>query len=312
MRRRRCSAADAPSRRLRWWRIARGGGDPEALYAVANWRLFALHGPRDLPAAHEFLSRAAALGHVDAIRIRAHLLANGTGCAADPAGAERLLGTIADRDQHAALQLAFLPRTKSAAEARKAPRERLSADPAAELIRGLLGREECAYVMTLAEPALTPSVIVDPQGRRLPHPVRTSYGMSFGPTGEDLVVNRINCRLAEATATAPECGEPLHILRYRHGQEYRPHVDALPGAANQRDWTVLVYLNEDYVGGETVFPELGLSVRGRAGDALVFRNTGADGLGDPRSRHAGLPVTSGTKWLATRWIRRRPYHPWEP
>jgi prolyl 4-hydroxylase len=66
---------------------------------------------------------------------------------------------------------------------------------------------------------------------------------------------------------------------------------------------VLVYLSDDYEGGETSFPHTGLSFRGRAGDALLFRNAGADGRPDPLSLHAGLPVTRGTKYLASRWIR---------
>jgi prolyl 4-hydroxylase len=43
---------------------------------------------------------------------------------------------------------------------------------------------------------------------------------------------------------------------------------------------------------------------------LMFENVAADGRPDRRSRHAGRPVLSGTKWLATRWIRSAPYDPW--
>lgn len=286
-----------------------GEGDGEALYAMANWRLFALYGPRDVPAAHDLLARAAAAGHVDAIRTRAFLTANGTGCGADPEAALAMLRPIAARDEYAALQLHFVPQMMSEADALARPRERLSDAPLVEMVRGLLTPAECAYVMTLAEPELRPSTIVDPAGRRMPHPTRTSFGMSFGPTREDLVINALNRRLAAVAGTDPAWGEPLHILRYREGQEYKPHVDALPGVANQRGWTALVYLNEDYEGGETVFPELGVSARGRAGDTLLFRNLLDDGRGDPRARHAGRPVPSGAKWLATRWIRQAPYDP---
>ena len=65
---------------------------------------------------------------------------------------------------------------------------------------------------------------------------------------------------------------------------------------------MIVYLNDGYRGGETMFVRTGLSVRGRKGDALLFRNTLADGRPDPMSEHAGLPVTSGTKLIASRWI----------
>jgi prolyl 4-hydroxylase len=67
----------------------------------------------------------------------------------------------------------------------------------------------------------------------------------------------------------------------------------------------LVYLNDDYEGGETDFPELGLRIRGAAGTGLLFANAMADGRPDPRMRHAGLPVQRGSKLVASRWIRAR-------
>ena len=38
-----------------------------------------------------------------------------------------------------------------------------------------------------------------------------------------------------------------------------------------RLWTALIYLNEDYEGGETAFVRKGIEVRGQTGDVLVFR-----------------------------------------
>ncbi|HEU0134522.1 MAG TPA: 2OG-Fe(II) oxygenase, partial [Allosphingosinicella sp.] len=95
---------------------------------------------------------------------------------------------------------------------------------------------------------------------------------------------------------------------------YKPHMDALPAEPNQRILTALLYLSEDYEGGETSFPRTGLSYRGAAGDALIFSNVGADGRADPLALHAGLPVTRGTKYLASRWIRaaRFTYPPPQP
>jgi prolyl 4-hydroxylase len=97
------------------------------------------------------------------------------------------------------------------------------------------------------------------------------------------------------------------VLRYRPGGEYRPHFDAIPGFANQRAMTFLVWLNDGYEGGETHFPTPGLRLKGRAGDAILFRNTGPDGRRDPAAGHAGLPVTGGEKLIASRWIRERPF-----
>lgn len=179
------------------------------------------------------------------------------------------------------------------------------------MVQGLLAPEECRYLMTLAEPRLQPSVIVDPTtGRRRPDPVRKSLGASFGPLEEDIIVHAINRRIARASGTDVQCGEPLHTLCYHAGDQYLPHVDTLPGESNQRAVTVLVYLNDDYVGGETEFDQIGQRFRGRQGDALIFRNLDGAGRPDPQTRHAGLPIITGRKWLATRWIRIRQYHPW--
>ena len=282
--------------------------DPDQLYQLANRRLFAPGGARDIAGAHAILREAESKGHVEAACMRAHLIANGTGCHANPDEAERLLKKIAPRDAYARAKIEMMKRYSGTAEP---SREVVSAAPEIVLVGGLLAPEECRYIMTLAEPRLEPSVVQDPAtGRRVPHPVRTSYGASFGPTQEDLVINRINRRVASATGTRYEWGEPLLVLRYAPGQQYRPHVDTLPGAANQRFWTALIYLNDGYDGGGTDFPDLGITIGGAMGDALLFRNLTGDGRPDPRTRHAGLPVTSGEKWLATRWIRQAPYHPW--
>ena len=280
-------------------------GDAEALYALGSWKLYALHVPRDPPGAYACFAGAAGRGHGEAVRAHAYLTAAGIGCDSDPVLARQLLERLAGEE---AEQLGLLERMAEP----PTRREPLCDDPSIELARGLLSAAECGWLMKRAEPSLRPSAIVDPATRRpVPHPFRTSWGMNFGPTREDLVVNALNRRLAEATGTEACWGEPLHILRYSPGQEYRPHLDALPAAANQRMVTALVYLNDDYEGGETRFPELGISARGDVGDVLIFRNALPDGRPDPRTRHAGLPVTGGVKWLATRWIRQSRHHPWD-
>ena len=280
-------------------------GDAEALYALGSWKLYALHVPRDPEGARRCFAAAADQGQGEAARAHAYLTAAGIGCTADPSLARRLLERVRDEE---AEQLSLLDRMATP----EARRETLSEDPQIELVRGLVSKAECAWLMKRAEPLLRPSAIVDPATRRpAPHPFRTSWGMNFGPAQEDLVVNALNRRLAEASGTEPGWGEPLHILRYAPGQEYRPHLDALPGVANQRIVTALMWLNEDYEGGETHFPELDVTARGDAGDVLIFSNALPDGRADSRTRHAGLPVTRGAKWLATRWIRQSRHHPWD-
>lgn len=277
--------------------------DPEAMFRLGRCRLLAIDGPRDLVAAHRLLRKAAGKGHVKAARQRAHLIAAGIGCRPDPAEARRLLGKIAGRDIYAAAQLDLLKRVKD----RVSPRRHVvSTSPEVVLVEGLLAPEECHHIISLSEPRVRPSMVVGGDGGAR-HQGRSSHDCNFMPGDEDLVVNRINRRIAAATGTRYEWGEPLHILRYAPGQEYRLHVDTIPGAANQRFWTALVYLNGGYRGGETDFPKLDIRIEGAMGDALLFRSLDDHGRPDPMTQHAGLPVIAGVKWLASRWIRQEPH-----
>lgn len=282
-------------------------GDADALLLIGEWRLWGAFGPQDLTAGYGLVLEAAKRGHIPAIQVLAALLATGTGLPRDAAKARAIVEASAAQSKEAAEQV----RVAATAPAAIGQRQVLRDDPLVARIDGLLSAQECAYLIARAKPKVQPSVVIDPQGRSVPNPIRDSHGANFAPVEEDLVIHAINCRIAAATGTEWEQGEPLHILRYEPGQQYRKHFDALPGVRNQRVLTCLVYLNDGFDGGATAFTE-GLEVKGGTGDAVIFANTTPDGRADQRTEHAGLPVTKGVKWLATRWIRAGRHHPWEP
>jgi len=49
--------------------------------------------------------------------------------------------------------------------------------------------------------------------------------------------------------------------------------------------------------------DLGLTVKPRKGDALMFHSLHVNGTFDKHALHGGCPVKKGTKWVATKWIR---------
>lgn len=287
-----------------------GEGDPSSLLELAIWYLEGRYVRRDLALARENFRRAGQLGDTTAEHAFISFLANGVGGAADWQSALAKLTELARTDERAVRQIELVDLMRLTDEgypAERAKGVRLSTTPDAWTFPQLLSREECAYLISAAEPLLQQSVIVDPlTGQLRPHPIRTSDGAAFPFVSEDLVITALNRRIAAASGTDPKCGEPLQVLRYRPGQEYRPHMDALPTGDNQRILTMLVYLNEGYCGGETCFTRSGLKFSGKPGEALLFRNSDAAGLPDPNAEHAGLPVTQGLKFIATRWIRGRP------
>jgi prolyl 4-hydroxylase len=185
----------------------------------------------------------------------------------------------------------------------------LSHAPEVRLFPQAFSAAECDFLLFMAEPGYEPSVIRAPDGRAVRDPVRTSDGSTIHWAIENPAIHAINRRLAALTGTCADQGEPLQILRYRPGEQYRSHFDHVPGAENQRMLTALIYLNENFEGGETCFVRTGLKVRARKGDALVFRSLGPDRRADPMSEHSGAPVTKGVKYLASRWIRERRWVP---
>jgi prolyl 4-hydroxylase len=286
-------------------------GDGVAAYALGNWRLSGAVIRRDLGDARDLFIRAAELGVPDAEDVATALLANGAG------GIKRYwkealarLQKRAGSDANASRRLKLLSDMQIDEQGEPAVefrRTQCASDPAIFTFSAFLSHAECAYLMELALPRLQPSVVVHPEtGALIRDPVRSATGTGFPFVAEDPVLHAINRRLARATASSYEQGEPLQVLSYEPGQEYKLHSDALPQESNQRVATFLVYLNNDYLGGETSFPDLNLRVRGQTGDGLMFSNVDAQGRPHPHCRHAGLPVTKGRKMLLSKWIRAKP------
>lgn len=174
---------------------------------------------------------------------------------------------------------------------------------------------ECAWLRLNARANLAKSQILDPDtGRPRPNQIRTGMTSYFATGRLEFPALRLAERLAYYGDACLERAEPLAILRYRPGEQYQLHRDALGTAAlagdplriaGDRSTTILGYLNYPAAGGETYFPKLGIRISAQAGRILVFENLEDSGDPAPVSLHAGLPVTRGTKWVASLWIRQR-------
>ena len=180
---------------------------------------------------------------------------------------------------------------------------------------GVLSAEDCRFVAAMARPHLRRSKVFDPEhGDAIEYTVRTSQDASIDPILEDLWLRLLQLRLAALGDAGLRQAEPLVVLRYGPGEQYRPHYDSLNENAvgqqlesfGQRHRTLCCYLNPVEAGGETEFPRIGVRVEPRPGRAVVFDNLLENGRRDPDSLHAGLPVEAGEKWLATLWLRQQP------
>jgi len=286
--------------------------DPLALVTLAELSWTGQGVPQHLGRARELFRRAGAAGLFGAASYYTNLLASGIAGPRDWALAMARLGEEASTDPHRREVLDLVCRMALTSEGDPATPpegEQLCRSPEMHLYRELFSSEECDHLLAVAESGYQPSIVNDATGRPVRDPIRTSDGSAIHWLIEDPAIHALNRRLAAAGGTAYEQGEPMQVLRYRQGQEYKPHFDFARTSENSRVTTALAYLNDDYEGGETWFLKAQIKVRGRKGDVLVFRSMGPDGRVDPMSEHAGLPVTSGVKYLASRWIREGRWTP---
>ena len=114
--------------------------------------------------------------------------------------------------------------------------------------------------------------------------------------------------------------EEWQVLRYRPGQEYKPHYDACSATTDEyydcikseikqkwgkRVYTFFIYLNDVEDGGETYFTKLNKMYKPKQGNAIFWSNLTDDQKhAHPYSEHAGMPVKTGEKWAINVWIRQ--------
>ena len=183
----------------------------------------------------------------------------------------------------------------------------MSCAPELQLVSDFMTSQECKALIRCASARMEPSEVLAPDGNAFDN-VRSSTGMFFG-RGELPLVEQLEARLSGFFGFPAENGEGLQILRYKEGQEYKPHFDYFDPATfsggqalrrGQRVATILMYLNTP-VGGATVFPEFSAKVLPLEGMAVCFRYS--DKATAYKSQHGSQPVEAGEKWVATKWVR---------
>jgi hypothetical protein len=203
-------------------------------------------------------------------------------------------------------------------EARLDPGEKivLSETPRIRSINGFATPAECRWIVAGARERLAPAPVFDKEtGAQTHNDSRDNSFVALRIGEMNVFTEVIRNRISAATKLPVPLFEPSQVLHYAVGQRFKPHHDFLDpanpayreslGWFGQRIATFLIYLNDDYEGGETSFPKISLDYKARLGNALFFANVTREGAPDPQTLHAGLPPTSGEKWVFSQWIRDR-------
>lgn len=280
-----------------------------------------------------FLLEAAKRGEPRAMARMAVLMAGGAYVKQNWQGALELLGQAAAagdagaRGQLQCLQPAgAAPADWNAMAARvplgdwlqPAPQEKLHEK--VRRVSGLVSPLVCAWLIGRAQGRLGPALVYDSVSRsNMVHPMRTNTMLVFDYATLDVVQFLLQARMSQTCGYPIQFFESPMVLHYDVGQQITPHFDFIDAQAadyaqqireqGQRMITFLLYLNNEYAGGETTFPELGIVHRGTAGDGLYFINAHEDLSPDRRMLHTGSPPTAGEKWIVSQFIVSKQLRP---
>lgn len=176
--------------------------------------------------------------------------------------------------------------------------------PLLATVPGLYTAEECREILaSVADAAWLPATVNSREGRVVDAKLRDS---TTAVVRDDALARTLYERVAAhvprrmrvedgALGARVEMGDvgvfvPLRVYRYEPGQHFGLHHDqGYVGPDGSRSLlTLMVYLNDDFEGGETDFPEQQRCIAPATGTALWFQHM---------LLHAGRRVARGTKYV---------------
>jgi hypothetical protein len=302
------------------------GGDLAAMTELAHRLLVGDRAPKSPKHALYLLQQAATKGEARALARVAALTAGGAYLRQDWRRALELLGQAAEagdlsaRGQLTCLQPLGAPPAPWQQMAQRVPlhywvqaarQEQLHEN--VHRVPELAPLPVCSWLIGRARGRLQPALVYDAVSRENQvHEMRTNTMALFDYSTFDVVQFLLQARMSVTCGYLMQHFETPMVLHYEVGQQITPHFDFIDANASdyeeqirdqgQRMITFLLYLNDDYDGGETTFPELGIVHRGTAGGGLYFINAHADLRPNRRMLHTGSPPTRGEKWIVSQFI----------
>ncbi len=125
------------------------------------------------------------------------------------------------------------------------------------------------------------------------------------PKIEDLFRNTVREIINPFYQCQVDSSEIPQVLSYGIGGHYRPHIDgrSLWVAPNgdriwrrstSRDLSIIFYINDEFEGGELIFPNLHIQIRPKPGMMVCFPS-------DQNYLHGVAPIKSGMRYSIVSW-----------
>lgn len=176
----------------------------------------------------------------------------------------------------------------------------------------VLTRDECKQIIDLSKDKLKDSETIGGKFVDVRNSQQTFLNKNI-PIVKELIE-----KMSKKYNIPFENAEDLQVVRYLPGQYYKEHHDSCCDknkdcdkfikSGGQRILTVLIYLNDEFTDGETQFKNLNLKLKAAPGDAIVFYPMAKDQVKcHPKALHAGLPVSTGCKFVANIWFREHKF-----
>jgi len=181
------------------------------------------------------------------------------------------------------------------------------------LIDNFISGNECDQLVKLAKNRFVTSTVYSTNTGAIDRSARSS-SCAYFKRGENDLIKSIENKVANSLNINLNQIEPLQIVKYEKGQEYKYHYDYFGNETdqmqNQRVYTILVYLNDlnESDGGSTHFPLYKIRTYPYKGRAVGWSNLNSDGKENNLTLHAGEPILSDkVKYVLTIWTRKSNY-----
>ena len=174
-------------------------------------------------------------------------------------------------------------------------------------VNDFLNMQECEKIIDLISTKLRPS---DISGDQADSSFRTSRTCDLG-TLNDEFMEGIDRRICQLIGIDPSYSEVVQGQYYEVGQQFKAHTDYFEqneiaeygGKMGQRTYTIMIYLNDVELGGETAFVNVDKEFKPEQGMAVIWNSLNSDGSTNGDSMHRAKPIIKGYKAVITKWFR---------